>query len=306
MASINSLSNNSLNVIGLPNEGIYAVVLGIMQDGGLPHAGCQCQRCLAAADDPSLAEYVACLGIVDMRQKPACVWLIDATPDIKPQLNLLSAVLGQNPTRPERLRQPTGLFLTHAHIGHTGGLLQFGPEAMAASNLAVHASAGLIKVLEQTRLWQPAISSFKLTEISSNLPINLAKDLTITPIPVPHRDELGAGTFGYYIMGPACSLIYIPDIDSWEAWPEAAGVLATAQIALVDGTFFSKDEVPGRESIAHPLIPDTIRFFTELNARLWFTHINHTNPVLDKESQARYLLQLAGGGIARIGQVFEL
>ncbi len=53
-------------------------------------------------------------------------------------------------------------------------------------------------------------------------------------------------------------------------------------------------------------MPDTIRFFAEIDAQLWFTHLNHTNPALDKESQARYLLQLAGGRIARTGQVFEL
>jgi pyrroloquinoline quinone biosynthesis protein B len=277
-----------------------------MQDGGLPHIGCRCRQCSAAEDDPFLAEYVACLAIVDMRQQPTGVWLVDATPDIKSQLSMLSAALGPNPMWPERLRQPTGLFLTHAHMGHTGGLLQFGPETMAASNLPVHASAELIKVLEQSRLWQPAISMFELTEISPNLPINLAEDLTITPIPVPHRDELGAGTFGYHIVGPASSLFYVPDIDSWGAWPEATDVLAKAQIAMVDGSFFSLDELPGREPIAHPLMPDTIGFFAEINAQLWFTHLNHTNPALDKESQARYLLQLAGGRVARTGQVFEL
>ncbi len=239
-----SLPKYGLNVIELPNEGTYVVVLGIMQDGGLPHIGCQCQRCLAAGNDPAFAEYVASLGIVDMRQQPAGVWLVDATPDIKSQLMMLSAVLGLNPTRPERLRQPSGLFLTHAHMGHIGGLLQFGPEAMATLNLPVYGSPELIEVLKQTRLWQPVISSFELTGISPNLPFNLAEDVTITPIPVPHRDELGTGTYGYHIIGPTNSLFYIPDIDNWRAWPEATDVLATAQVALVDGSFFSKDELP--------------------------------------------------------------
>ncbi len=301
-----SLAINKLNTVELADDGVYAVVLGIMQDGGLPHIGCQCQYCSVASDDPSLSEYVACLAIVDTRQQPAGVWLIDATPDIKFQLNLLSTVLGPNPARPERLRQPTGLFLTHAHMGHTGGLLQFGPEAMAAFNLTVHASAELIKVLEQTRMWQPVISMFELLEIAPNSPISLGEDLTITPIPVPHRDELGAGTYGYHIIGPASSLLYIPDIDSWEAWPEAIDVLAKAQKVLVDGSFFSEDELPGRKPIAHPLMPDTVRFFVEIDAQLWFTHLNHTNPALDRESQARYLLQLAGGQIARTGQIFKL
>ena len=48
-------------------ETVTAVVLGIMQDGGLPHAGCRCERCVAAFNDPAKMEYVACLGLVDTR-----------------------------------------------------------------------------------------------------------------------------------------------------------------------------------------------------------------------------------------------
>ena len=31
---------------------VTAVILGIMQDGGLPHAGCSCVRCVAAFHEP--------------------------------------------------------------------------------------------------------------------------------------------------------------------------------------------------------------------------------------------------------------
>lgn len=60
-------------MMNLPENQITAVTLGIMQDGGLPHAGCRCARCAAAFADPSKAEYVACLGLVDNRGKETAV-----------------------------------------------------------------------------------------------------------------------------------------------------------------------------------------------------------------------------------------
>ncbi len=41
---------------------VTAVILGIMQDGGLPHAGCRCERCVTAFNEPEKIEYAACLG----------------------------------------------------------------------------------------------------------------------------------------------------------------------------------------------------------------------------------------------------
>ena len=111
-----------------PNS-VSVVVLGIMQDGGLPHMGCRCRRCSQAYEDPHKGEYVACLGIVDRRTEPAKMWLVDATPDIKYQLELLGEYIGPHPKQARRLRQPDGIFLTHAHMGHIAGLSQFGQAA---------------------------------------------------------------------------------------------------------------------------------------------------------------------------------
>ena len=82
------------------DNAVTAVILGNMQDAGLPHAGCTCARCMAAFEDPAQGLYAACLAIVDKRRntelhgedtelhrEKASVYLIDATPDIKFQLN---------------------------------------------------------------------------------------------------------------------------------------------------------------------------------------------------------------------------
>ena len=64
--------------------GPEAVVLGLAQDGGVPHAGCHQPVCVAARQDPSKRRLIAALGLVD----PAAGkrFLIDATPDFAEQM----------------------------------------------------------------------------------------------------------------------------------------------------------------------------------------------------------------------------
>ena len=178
-----------------------------MQDGGLPHIGCLCERCVAAFNEPAKIEYVACLGLVDTRtstastgsatdstgsastSSAAAVYLIDATPDIKFQLNLLANVLGSHPERPDRLRQPDGIFLTHAHMGDISGLPQLGPEAMAVERLPVYASYEMGRLLQATPLWEPMLKNVRLVPLQPEQYVEVAQDIKITAVPVPHRDE---------------------------------------------------------------------------------------------------------------------
>ncbi len=285
---------------------VFAIVLGIMQDDGLPHIGCQCRRCMAANKRIDKADFVACLGIVDARQPASKVWIIDATPDIKYQLNLLADYLGRQPVRPDRFRQPDGIFLTHAHMGHTAGLFQLGPEGMNVSQLTVYGTSAMVRMLQREQIWRPMVENLNLETIHPGETVTLAPELTITGYSVSHRDEVGAGTLAYVCGGPSRSILYLPDIDNWSSFAEVKQVLTGVDSCLVDGTFFSSDELGDRRDVPHPTAIETIEYWSGWSGQIWLTHINHTNPLLDQDGEARQIVNQAGIGVAYTRQIFPL
>src|ERR1700693_2424574 len=63
---------------------VEAVVLGIAQDGGVPHLECRQKLCVEARRDPSKRRRVASLGLIDRTSGKR--FLIDATPDFEQQV----------------------------------------------------------------------------------------------------------------------------------------------------------------------------------------------------------------------------
>ena len=248
------------------------VVLGIAQDGGIPHLGCQQERCVRARDGRGVVEKVASLGVVN--RTTGTSYLFDATPDLPAQVHALT---GGAP--------PDGIFLTHAHIGHYTGLMYLGREVIAASAVPVYGTPRMVDFLTVNGPWSLLVEAahVDLRVLTPDRPIELASDLRVTPFLVPHRDEF-SDTVGYRIDGPRASALYLPDIDRWDLWErDIRDVVAGVDIAFLDGTFASPDEVPGRsiEQISHPLIPDTRERLRDSEAEVWFIHLNHTNAELD-------------------------
>jgi pyrroloquinoline quinone biosynthesis protein B len=118
---------------------------------------------------------------------------------------------------------------------------------------------------------------------------------------------------GFLVRGPRAAVFYVPDTDSWAAWGERLDeVLAEVDVALVDGTFYSRDELPDREvsEIGHPLITDSLERFGEAvrggRLRVLFTHLNHSNPALDPNGPERRAIERAGFRVLEDGEEIPL
>jgi pyrroloquinoline quinone biosynthesis protein B len=265
-------------------------VLGTVQDGGLPHAACSCDRCELARRHPERRRLIASLAI--LLPDPRRLFMIDATPDVREQLAALSDWRGSEGGRVDR-SPLDGVLLTHAHIGHYTGLAFFGFEAIHARELPVYCTSSMAGFLSGNGPWSQLVQlgNISLREIAPGSPVDLGQGVTVEPLAAPHRHEY-TDTIGYIIRGPRRTLLYVPDTDAWSAWdPPLTRLLDGIDVALLDGTFYSLDELPGRAvgSIGHPLITDSMEMLQPWLDRIdvYFTHLNHSNPVLDPDGAAR-------------------
>ena len=115
--------------------GPYVVVLGTAQDGGLPQMGCQEELCIEARADPDRRRLVTSLLLADPRSGKR--WLFDASPDLREQVERARPHPAARREVGERPALFDGVFLTHAHVGHYAGLMQFGREVFGAHDLPV-------------------------------------------------------------------------------------------------------------------------------------------------------------------------
>ena len=286
----------------------YLVVLGVAQDGGIPQAG---DRNHPAWTEPSLRRWVVSLALVDPVSSGR--WLFEATPDIREQLHLLDTLAPVADKAPGL----AGIFLTHAHIGHYTGLAQLGHEAMGAREVPVHVMPRFHDYLSSNGPWDQLVryENITLRELTGNVPVRLNERVTVTPLPVPHRQEY-TEVVAFRIDGPQRSALFLPDIDSWREWDDQGvrieDVIAGVDVAYLDATFFADGEIPGRDmsGFPHPFVTTSMKRFALLppaeRAKVRFIHFNHTNPAQLPGSEARKAIESAGFGVAERGDRFGL
>jgi pyrroloquinoline quinone biosynthesis protein B len=281
----------------------YAVVLGIAQDGGYPHAGCERRCCADLWKNDSLKKMVSCISVID--PKSGLAWMIDATPDFAKQYHIITK---------EHNARLAGIFLTHAHIGHYTGLMHLGREVMGSKNIVVYAMPKMKLFLENNEPWKQLVSlkNIHIIPIEDKKEIILSRNLIIEPFKVPHRDEFSE-TVGYNIIGPNESLLYIPDIDKWDKWEhDILFWIESTGYALLDGTFYYDGEIPNRNmsEIPHPFIMESMNYFETLLERnqnkIFFIHLNHTNPAIRENSAASRNIIKNGFNVARKGMKLYL
>jgi pyrroloquinoline quinone biosynthesis protein B len=290
--------------ISANSQSEYIYILGNTQDAGLPHIGCQHQFC---EDNFNVFEeyYSTSIAVVNSDLKKYI--LFEATPDITFQLNNLKKNIFNEFLLPE------SIYITHAHIGHYTGLMYFGREALGAKDLLVKVLPRMSKFLQNNGPWSQLvnINNIKIKEInfgSSNKELN---NINITPLKVPHRDEYSE-TAGYIITGKNKKALFIPDIDKWEKWDRDLSQLAKEfDFLLIDATFYDSKEINRDISeIPHPLVTETIDLLSGLDIenrnKVYFIHMNHTNMMLDPDSDLSKLVTSKGFNIARLGQKLYL
>lgn len=294
-----------------PSTSPYIVVLGTAQDGGLPHAACTCERCDAARRDPERRRLVASIAIVIPEAGKR--FLVDASPDLREQLDRLPAV-GTHAQGAVDRAPVDGVLLTHAHIGHYLGLAFFGFEAVHASKLPVWATPRMAAFLAANAPWSRLVErgELELRESPPGVAFELAPGLRVTPFAVPHRDE-DSDTVAFKIEGPRHTVFYAPDTDTWATWTESAReALASCEMAVVDGTFYAAGELPGRDvtKIGHPLIVASMDLFQDRvrsgRFRMLFTHLNHSNRAIEPDGPERRAIEGRGFAVAEEGQRLPL
>jgi pyrroloquinoline quinone biosynthesis protein B len=289
------------------STGVSLVVLGTVQDGGSPHPGCQkdCCKELFAKPDPN--RQVVSLGFIDnLYQKN---FLVEATPDLPRQMKQLRQLSSF-----ANKETPDGIFITHAHIGHYSGLMYLGREALNAQAVPVYTLPRLQQFLTNNGPWSQLVQlrNIALQPVQDTQTVTLTPALRIRPFTVPHRDEFSE-TVGFIISGPQKKALFIPDIDKWEKWGTSiADAIGQVDYALVDATFYDAAEINNRNmaEIPHPFVVESMALLKSLSAaeksKVYFIHFNHTNPLLNANSQQAKTVLANGFNIATIHQVINL
>ena len=250
-------------------------ILGTVQDGGYPQTGCVRPCCIKEKADKAMAHFISSIAIL----LDSKFWLIDVTPDLFNQLQLLR----DHGKLINGFESISGVFITHAHIGHYTGLLEFGLEVMDLKNIPVYVMPKMKQFLEKNAPFSQLVinNNIILHELKENIPFNLGNNISIVPFQVPHRNELSE-TVGFTI------------------------------IAILDGTFYEKKELRNRniKYIPHPTIQESMNLFSTLEKmqrrKVYFTHLNHTNNVLRIGSDERNNVLDQGYKIAEEGMIFEI
>ena len=282
------------------NKSNYTLkILGVVQDGGMPHLGNNKTCCENIKKD----KYVTSLMLMNNENNES--FLFDASPDINKQLNFMG----------DRIKKDLkGIFLTHAHIGHYTGLMYFGREALNSKLVNVYAMPRMKKFLEENGPWSQLVSlqNISIIELSNESKISIDSNVIVQPVEVPQRAEFSE-TVGYKIYGPNKTALFIPDIDKWYLWEKSiVDEIKQVDYAIIDATFYDSKEVNYRDisEIPHPFVTESMDLFDSIDIKeknkIYFIHLNHTNPLLNEQSKQYKSVITKGYNVAKEEMILDL
>jgi pyrroloquinoline quinone biosynthesis protein B len=302
-------------------------VLGSAAGGGFPQWNCNCRNC-SGVRSGSLRALPRTQSSIAVCGHAAAGWaLVNASPDILAQLR---ANPDLQPARAPRDTALTAIVLVDGQIDHTTGLFMLRESTRPLPVWCTdEACADLTRgnpvfgVLAHycgidRRRMRPDGHAFAIDGVEGVSWRALA--VASKPAPYsPHRETPVAGDNVALVIGDAHTartVVYAPGLGSMEEAVWRA--MQAAACVLVDGTFWSDDEMPAlglsakrARDIGH--LPQSgpggmLEWLDRLPAgtRRILIHVNNTNPILDEDSAQRAELERRGIEVARDGMEIEL
>lgn len=300
------------------------LVLGSAAGGGFPQWNCNCPNCDGLRNGRIRAwprtQSSICISA------DASNWvLVNASPDIRQQL---TSAPDLQPSRASRDSGIQAVILIDSQIDHSTGLLTL----REGDCLALYTTAAVYEDLT-TSFPLVCVLDHYCGSVWHEIPIDgagftvaQAPGIEFLAVPLsskappysPHRDNPRSGeTIGLFIrdQDTGGSVFYAPGVGRVE--PQLKEWASRADCLLIDGTFWSEDEMQRRgvgvkraADMGHlPLSGDDglIEWLRELqDKRRILIHINNTNPVLDEDSAERQRLTKEGIELAWDGMRIHL
>jgi len=299
-------------------------VLGAAAGGGFPQWNCNCRNCDGVRKGAIRARPRTQSSIAVSADRGDWV-LFNASPDLLTQFRAFPQL---QPARAVRDTAVRAVVLIDAQIDHTTGLLML----REGGKLAVYCTREVREDLTRGNPlfgilehfcgvdWQPVTPDARAA-----FSIAGAGELSFTAVPLksrpppysPHRNEPRPGdNIGVRIADARTRrvLFYAPGLGEIE--PHLEPFLADADCLLLDGTFWTDDELirlgvstQRARDMGH--LPQSgpggmLEALQPLRGRKILIHINNTNPILDEDSQQRAALDAAGIEVAYDGMEIEL
>jgi pyrroloquinoline quinone biosynthesis protein B len=283
---------------------VHVRVLGSAAGGGFPQWNCHCQTCEAARAGEGARPW----------------FLVNASPDLRQQLEMLDG------RRVDGVRAPpvAGVLLTDAEIDHTAGLLLL---REGAAPVRVFGAAGVGRALTDGYPVLPMLERYcgvewRTLEPGRARPLD-GSGLEVEPFAAGGDAprylgpdvELEASGFVFRDRATGGAVTYVPGLASLDDGVIAR--LAASDLVLVDGTFWSDDELPrlgvtdrtardmGHVPLSGP--GGSLAVLAGLERpRKVLVHINNTNPILLEDSRERREVVRAGVEVAYDGLAIDL
>ncbi len=303
------------------------IVIGTGAGGGCPQWNCGCENCNFARNNPESARTTDSLAIAYEQDGETCWAIVNPGVDLRHQLARHPEM---QPPKGGALRQTPirSVILTDGELDHTMGLINL----REGARLKVFATASVLDLMETAFPVRSVLRNYANLEferIIPGVPFFLGDSVRVTAtglsgrqpkyagaksLPSGREDDENQGNIDAVIglkfeniVENADAIAYAPQIGVWGRQIEA--LLEGAAIILVDGTFYTSDELcslgvsaGSAEDMGHLPLSGQDGILAKLKkskARVkLLTHINNTNPILRDNSPERQAVENAGVKIA--------